>query len=806
MHYHKVHHPANFRFPERFDPSTGAFQDDPRRLTAHLHHLGNDVHKLTLTRDGWSGRVSLATLTPPTPSPQSPTSLPAHHTVTLTPAGGLHIAAHGTTILAPDPKGCIGVCENAWMLRFAEDPTLRFYGLGSKWLGFELSHKRTKFWNTDLLADFYWHLALHDHPDPLYVTIPYLIIKKGNLYAGILIDEPRAPFVSTMPNRLPREPNAPGQWEASELFLGSIDGPADLYVIVGPTLADLTTKLQRLVGTTPTPPLWALGHHQCRWGYKGYKDLAELDRLFDEHEIPNDGLWLDIDYMRGYRVFTFDNAAFENPPAQIAALQKRGRRVVAIVDPGVKLDPDYHVFTSGTHANAFCKTPEGTDFVGFVWPGATVFPDFSSPIARQWWTNHFAQWITESGINAAWLDMNDPAAGKVELSPMRFAGPNNTPAAHPHEDFHNQYALGMAIASREALLRARPDERPFLLTRSASTGITRHAAVWTGDNVSSTHHLKLALSTSLNLALSGVPFNGPDVPGFLHDATPELTRAWYKAGFLMPFLRNHSCAGTKRQEPWAFDHHTLDVVRACIRLRYKLLPYLYALFAHHEATGDAIIRPLLHDFEDTPEQPLDRWGAAYMLGPAILHSPVLDETAEWCEVLLPPARWYNAAEARWMDGGMTHWQHSPAAVGPATPLFVREGHIIPMRPGTPTHHITDLADLELHVFLTKDSPTTAAGSLIHDDGISLAYQRGERTHLALHARAENDTLVLDIRPIATGHGPTRVRVFTYARFHSVRLQGPLVPNHLAELTLAEAPWTFAGGRATPLATGHVILG
>ena len=144
---------------------------------------------------------------------------------------------------------------------------------------------------------------------------------------------------------------------------------------------ELTRKLQRLSGTTPRPPLWALGHQQCRWGYRNYQDLDDLDQKFNEHGIPCDGLWLDIDYMKGFRVFTFDSNHFSDPKKQINALNKRGRHIVPIIDPGVKIDPEYDIYKRGLNANAYCLNPEGTPYVGFVWPGATAFPDFSLPAA-----------------------------------------------------------------------------------------------------------------------------------------------------------------------------------------------------------------------------------------------------------------------------------------------------------------------------------------------------------------------------------------------------------------------------------------
>jgi len=264
----------------------------------------------------------------------------------------------------------------------------------------------------------------------------------------------------------------------SGIVFGADQGQPNLYIIFGPSLPELTRKLQHLVGETPLPPAWALGYHQCRWGYESAADLELLDTKFREHGIPADGLWLDIDYMDRYKVFTLDKKHFPAPRQTFARLAKAGRRVIASLDPGVKLEKGYGVCERGKQAKAFCQNPQGLEYVGLVWPGETLFPDFSQESTRTWWAKEVAQ-FARLGIDGVWLDMNDPSTAAVDNQDMLF-----NPGTKNHSSFHNQYALGMAMATRKGFQQAYPGKRPFQLSRSGSTGVGRYTTIWTGDNYS----------------------------------------------------------------------------------------------------------------------------------------------------------------------------------------------------------------------------------------------------------------------------------------------------------------------------------
>ncbi|MEM7681291.1 MAG: TIM-barrel domain-containing protein [Planctomycetota bacterium] len=799
MYFNKSHQPENFRFVDPDASTRSSWKIDGKAFRRTWSDLGRGVYRLDVSEKRWPAQHSQAELSN---QPQGESlglgSLDASDGVRLADTADKEI-------LASHPGRVFGVSGQAWLMQFDYDPQMRFYGQGEKTTGLEHTGKHTKFWNTDVWADFDMGQVIHGAPDPMYLSVPYLIVKRGNRYAGVLINNPHAVFMATNPKvTIAHQADAEDDAHATRLFVGAPDGVPEVYFLVGPSLAELTRKLQNLVGRTPLPPMWALGHHQCRWGYASYRDLDRLDKEFTRHRIPNDGLWLDIDYMRGYRVFTWNDKHWPKLARQIASIQARGRKVVPILDPGVKIDPRFNVYKSGVKADVFCQNPAGSEFVGFVWPGATAFPDFSLDAARKWWGRWVGREVVSHDVQGAWLDMNDPSTGPAENSEMRFDR-----GQQDHATYHNQYALGMAKATRDGFLKRQPNRRPFLLTRSGYTSINRYAAAWTGDNYSNPHHLRNAIATSINLALSGVPFNGPDVPGFGGDATPELAVAWYKAGFLFPFLRNHSISGCREQEPWALGPSTTRVVRRYIRLRYKLLPYLYNLFAQQEETGEAILRPLFYDFADSRKLPLDRVDDQFMVGPAIMQAPVLDPDAATRQALLPAGQWFDAQKGKWIDGGL---RIDVRASEDQTPLFVRDGAVLPTRPGDPSDNATDLRDIELHLFLSPGFRGKAAYTYHADDGQSFDYRKGARTTLAFEVRRKDTGIDVAVQTLASAYGPVKVRFVLYAPSRRLTVTHdtatPAGNPARRERTPALKPyrWSFTGKplsarRSTPVTLG-----
>ena len=369
---------------------------------------------------------------------------------------------------------------------------------------------------------------------------------------------------------------------------------------------------------------------------------------------------------------------FPRPRKLNESLRRQGIRTVAIIDPGVKLDPGYSVYDSGSKADIFCKAASGRDYVGQVWPGNTVFPDFTQEDAQEWWAQHLADFLESSALDGGWLDMNDPSTGWCDADDMLFGK-----GKIAHSRYHNQYGHFMAKASRLAFEKLDPKRRPFLLTRSGFTGTQRYSAVWTGDNDSNWGHLRMSIPSTINLGLSGIAFNGPDIGGFAGNTTPHLLVRWFQAGFLFPFFRNHSIMNSKSQEPWAFGPRYLRPIRDVLHTRYRMLPYIYQCFFQHHLTGDPVLRPLLYEFEDRELENLDD---QFMLGSSLMAAPIVDDESggdfivkggvrrQLRHITFPAGWWFDLNLGEWVEGGRTIRY---AVADDETPLFARDGSIIP---------------------------------------------------------------------------------------------------------------------------------
>ncbi len=731
MYFKKFDHPGNFAFDKSFD--------------YQMEVLGDDVFKLTVESPRWHDNFSQAEL-----DEAAFANLPSRAELQVSEYS-LSLQAEGGSLLQSLPERMFGVAGSKWMFCFAHRPHMQFYGLGEKNNGFEKTGVRSKFWNTDVFADFHMHQIETGVTDPMYVSVPYLLVKQGNVYCGILADNPFDAFVSLRAQE--RIENQQGVATEDYFMLGSTDGRPTLYFIYGPSLADTTRKLQRLCGCHARPPLWALGHQQCRWGYKSARELAELDQRYRQANIPTDGLWLDIDYMDKFKVFTFDPVHFEQPKREFAELRRKGRRSLVILDPGVRIEPGYPVYDSGRQENVFCRNREGGEYVGFVWPGATVFPDFSMPEARDWWARQTAMMLGKSDLDGFWLDMNDPSTGSSVLDEMLFQH-----GQREHGSYHNQYAFGMQKATFDGCLRHRPERRPFLVSRSGYISTSRYSAVWTGDNIANYYHLRQSIPMCLNLSLSGIPFCGPDVPGFGGDPTPGLARDWYKAGFLFPFFRNHSIKNARKKEPWTFDRETCGVIGHFIRLRYKLIPYLYQLFVEHEQKGDPMLRPLFYEFDDSDELPLGMIDDQFMVGSHIMQAPFVEPGTRSRRVVLPGAGpWFDPWSGQWFDGGQTITVRRDRRT---TPVFIRAGAVIPMLRQVPDISLQPelLRDLELHVFAPPEARTALQFSYQADDGESFAYRQGKVSETIATIRIDGGKTSVETKSVKEDAGAVKFTV------------------------------------------------
>ncbi|MBD3320573.1 MAG: hypothetical protein GF350_05690 [Chitinivibrionales bacterium] len=735
--FNKYPHPDNFSYLARDTKKKKLFAGH-HECTLTVAGSFNDIYHITASVQGTDHRYFSRSGLTPLDRCMSGKNAP-HSSLSVRGDGELRLKnSAGKTILQSLPQKAFGVCGNEWIFCFSLTSKMQFYGMGERSTHFEKSNSSHVFWNIDAWSDHDMRIIRKDHYDPDYISVPWVVIKQGNEYAGILIDSPFCSYIS-----LGHAENIIGNSGTQKqgdrfMYFSAENGTPSLYVLYGASCSDLVAGFQNLTGRVPRPPLWALGYHQSKWGYKSMDDLTRLADNFERNGIPVDGLWLDIEYMDGYRVFTFDKKHFPSPKKNIARIQERGYRVVPILDPGIKRERGYETYDTGRGADIFCKNNEKNEFIGLVWPGKTVFPDFSLKKTHHWWAKNIEQ-FAQTGIRSAWLDMNDPATGTIKCTGMLF-----DKGKALHDAYHNQYALLMAQATRDGFHAAYPDERIFLLSRSGFTGSQKWTANWTGDNYSNYYHLRKSIATTLNLSLSGMPFTGPDVGGFGDNCTGQLMVDWIKAGFLFPFFRNHCHRSGSNQEPWVFTKMQCRIITRFIRLRYKLLPCIYNLFIRQERYGEPILRPLFYDFSDSRKLPLGGIDDQFMAGPSIMQAPFVDEGIVTRKAILPHSRWYRADTGEWMSGGKEILLRKN---DDSTPVFFRDRSIIPMQAGTRKNNKNDLSNVELFICMDVHGAGTAEYSYFSDDGISVRYQDGAESIYFIHAHMRKKILRLKINTI-----------------------------------------------------------
>jgi alpha-glucosidase len=525
-------------------------------------------------------------------------------------------------------------------------PGERLFGLGDKAAPLDRRGRRYLLWNTD-------NPSFSLGTDPLYKAIP--------LVFGVSTETAWCVYVESTA-RLEFD------CRGDELrVLGP--GKPRVHELEGPTFSDVFARAAELVGRAPLPPRWALGYHQSRWSYPTAAEVLAVAREFRLRRIPLDVLHLDIDYMDGYRVFTWDGQRFPDPAGLIRELHALGVRVVAIVDPGVKAEPGYPVYDELIERDLVVKTATGELATGRAWPGRCVWPDFSDPAARTFWAGLHRP-LLEAGVDGIWIDMNEPSLGQRKTLPDDAVQAQGT-----HDQLHNAYGHGMAQATVEALAHVRPGARPLVLTRAACAGTQRYAATWTGDNRSTWTHVRLALRMCLGLSVSGYPFCGSDVGGFTGRCEPELYARWIQLGAFTPFFRTHySGAHTPgRQEPWSFGPEVEDVARTAIELRNRMLPVTYTAFWRHTQTGLPVMRPLGLEWQHDPAA-LD-CEDAFLWGDSLLVAPVLRKSARRRRVYLPVGTWWDFWSGSRHEGGRRLVVEAPLD---RIPLFVRGGTVLPL--------------------------------------------------------------------------------------------------------------------------------
>lgn len=562
-----------------------------------------------------------------------------------------------------------------------------------------------KLWNTDSGA------YSVDNGKRLYQSHPWVMgVRPDGTSFGILFDTPYKAELTTTDERI----NFETEGELFRIFV--IDRESPQAVIKG---------LAELIGTMPMVPRWALGYQQCRFSYTPASRVIEVADTFRIKRIPCDVMWMDIDYMDGYRIFTFNPQTFPDPAALNRDLHIRGFHSAWMIDPGAKVDSTYFVYKSGTANDVWVKTAQGKEFHGDAWPGTCAFPDFTQPKTVRWWADLYKDFL-DKGVDGVWNDVNEPQISNTPTGTMpednKHLGGDKIPAG-PHLKYHNVYGYLMVKASREGIMKARPQNRPFILTRSNFLGGQRFAATWTGDNASWESHMTMSVPMILTLGLSGQPFSGADVGGFLFNPDANLFGRWMALGAFYPFSRGHACAGTINKEPWAFGQKVEDVSRMALERRYVLLPYYYTLLHEASETGMPIMRPVF--FADPKDTLLRAEEQAFLIGENLLVVP------EWAQnPALPKGIWRNLSLIPGDDKDSYQAK-----------LKIRGGAIIPTGKIIQNTNEKSLDPLTLLVCL--DEKGEAHGTLYWDEGDNWSFKDGNYSfqHFTAIRTADNKVQV-----------------------------------------------------------------
>jgi alpha-glucosidase len=626
-----------------------------------------------------------------------------------------------------------------------------YFGMGDKTGGLDRRGKSFVDWNTDAFG-------FSSADDPTYKSIPFFIGVggAGGSY-GIFLDNTWRSWFDF------------GHRDDGVLAFGAPDGPLDYYLIHGPSTADVVRRYTDLTGKAPLAPRWSLGYQQSRYSYMTDAELRDVVARLRRERIPTDVVWLDIDYQDRNRPFTVDRKAFPDLPGLIRDLGRQGVKVVTITDLHVAraAGQGYAPYDSGAAGQHFVRSADGSTYVAPVWPGDSVFPDFTAARTRDWWGDLFAEQV-KMGVAGSWNDMNEPAIFNTPTKTMppdvlhRIDGDGFAPRTADHREIHNVYGMLNARATYEGLRRLAPNERAFVMTRASYAGGQRHAVTWTGDNAATWDHLKLSVQQIINLGLSGFSYAAADVSGFTGGPSPDLLTRWFQIGAFYPIFRDHSAKGTPRAEPWVDGPAHLAIRRRFVEERYRLMPYLYSLAERNARTGDPILRPVFYDYPSALTLSCDQsW--TFTLGGALLVSPPPHpESPQPYRTCLPEGGWYDYWTGLPVRGARQAEHETIQSASQATgetraasftvdetpriahlPVYVRAGTVLPRQSVVQSTADTPRGPLQLDVYPGPD----CGGDLYDDDGHSMAHQAGDyfRQHVACKVGADGVTLTFSAR-------------------------------------------------------------
>ncbi len=636
-----------------------------------------------------------------------------HVRITKDPLGVAFLDTSDRIISADDPRHPMTLGAEGFRVAKAMPEDEHYYGLGDKAGALDRRDRSFQNWNTDAYG---WQ----ESTDPLYKSIPFFIgLRKGRAY-GVFLDNTWRTWFDF------------GTDARDSYSFGSDGGQLDYYFIAGPHPKSVIERYAALTGKTPLPPLWTLGFQQCRYSYYPEARVYDVAQTFRKKKIPADVIYVDVDYQKNYRPFTVDRDRFPHFEQMVADLGKEGFKVIAITDLHIAKasGAGYKPYDEGIAGDYFVHKADGSVFVGTVWPGDSVFPDFTWAPARAWWGTLYRDFVN-AGIAGFWNDMNEPSVFKTpsKTMPLDAVHRVDSGGTASHREVHNVFGMENSRATYEGLRELQGNRRPFVLTRATYAGGQRFAASWTGDNSSTWAHYRISVPMLLNLGLSGYPMIGDDIGGYKGSPAPDLLTRWIELGAFNPIFRDHTEKGTADQEPWVHGPQHEAIRRRYIEARYRLMPYVYALAEEASRTGIPLMRPLWLEHPEMggpgaeAEVAADAEDRMFLFGPDLLVEPKLDETLEPIHVIVPPGVWYDYWTGERRSGPSD--LNVPAGLGDL-PVLVRGGAIVPHQPLVQSTAEVPKGPLELRVYPGPD----CKGSVYLDDGVTFDYQKGAFLRLA----------------------------------------------------------------------------
>lgn len=659
--------------------------------------------------------------------------------VAIGPDFALTVTDNAGQVLQQDAEPAVrhGTSFRVYKRRTTDD---HFFGLGDKPGPLDRSGEAFVLWNTDR---FGWQ----ESSDPIYKSIPFFLTMRQGRTLGVFFNNSYRSFFDF------------GRENDREYSFGSEDGACDYVLLYGPTPRQVLSDYAWLTGPTPLPPLWSLGFQQSRYSYSPESELTDVEHRLRADRIPADVLWLDIDFQKNNMPFTVDPDRFPNFPQLVKNLKDDRFHLVVITDLHIAQQPGigYAPYDSGVAGDHFVKMPGGETYVGSVWPGNAVFPEFTQRKTQQWWGSLYTDFLKE-GVAGFWNDMNEPAIFNTPTRTMpddvqhRIEMPGFQTRTTDHREIHNVYGMLNSEGTYEGMLAGRPNERPFVMTRASFAGGQRYAVTWTGDNSSTWNHLRMTTPQLLNLGLSGFSMAGADVGGFAGSPPADLLTKWLEVAAFQPIDRDHSAKGTRRHEVWVDGPEHEAIRRRYIEERYRLMPYLYTATEHTSRDGVPMMRPLFVEFPDATAE-LDGGGSEFLAGADLLvaPNPSPEEIAPY-EVHLPPGAWYDywtgerfertsREQARDLEQRDKLQAVQPIMITPkldALPVYVRDGSILPIQPLVQSTDETPQGPLTLRVYAPSDPSAPCTGEVYTDDGHSFDYKRGDFARVEFTCATERD--------------------------------------------------------------------